>query len=61
MDINLTPNEMAKIAKEYNSSEKKIHLLSSRTQLMNSLRDLRDMIDEEQKKYASSSPPPPPH
>jgi hypothetical protein len=50
MDINLTPAEMARIAKEYNSSEKKVHLLTSRTQLLNSLRDLTEMIEEEQKK-----------
>jgi adenine C2-methylase RlmN of 23S rRNA A2503 and tRNA A37 len=50
MNINLTPNEMTKIAKEYNASEKKIHLISLRTSLLNSVRDLSEMIREEQKK-----------
>jgi hypothetical protein len=50
MNINLTPNEMAKIAKEYNSSEKKIHMISSRASFLSSIRDLTEMIQEERKK-----------
>lgn len=50
MNSNLTPAEMTRIAKEYNLSEKKIHLLHSRSQLITSITELTEMIEEERKK-----------